>query len=83
MSQQIKVIVPKESVFSGTGKTSGKSFTTQTMGLVQDNGLCQEFKRFLRDPSEALPPGNYIVTVEKAYVDKTGNLAFNTVFNKA
>lgn len=83
MSQQIKVIVPKESVFSGTGKTSGKPFTTQTMGLVQDNGLCQEFKRFLRDPSEALPPGNYIVTVEKAYVDKTGNLAFNTVFNKA
>lgn len=79
---QIKVIVPKDSVINGTGRASGKAFSMQTLGLVQDNGLCQEFKRFLRDPSDALPPGNYVVTVEKAYVDKTGNLAFNTTYNK-
>ena len=81
--QNDTVIVPKDSVFSGTGKASGKPFTTQTMGLVQANGLTQEFKRFLKNPSEALQQGTYHVVADGCFVDKAGNLVTKQAFVKA
>ena len=78
-----KVFVPKDSVFSGTGKASGKAFSTQTMGLVQDNGLSLQFKNFLRNPSEAIPQGNYTIALGDVFVDKNGNLVLKPAFVKA
>jgi hypothetical protein len=77
---QSKVVVPADSVFNGTGKSSGKAFSMQTMGLVQPNGFVLQFKRFLKNPSEAIPQGDYFLELDNAYVDKNGNLVLSPKF---
>lgn len=82
--KNIEVQVPANSVVSGVGKTSGNSFTVQTMGLVGENGFVTEFKRFIKNPSEALPPGRYSVALDSAFIDrKTGNMILQPQFTLA
>lgn len=82
--KNIEVQVPASSVGGGVGKTSGKAFTVQTMGLVGENGFVTEFKRFIKDPSQALPPGRYTVSLDSAFIDrKTGNMILQPQFTLA
>jgi len=82
--KKFTVIVPKDSVFNGVGKQSGKAFTTQTMGLESENGLTQQFSAFLKNPSEALQPGRYGIDIDSVFVDrKSGNLIIKPAFIKA
>lgn len=79
--KNLEVLVPANSVGGGVGKASGRAFTTQSMGLFGENGFVTEFKRFIKDPSQALPPGRYSISLEAAFVDrKTGNLILQPAF---